>query len=239
MARVPTAAEIDAMSEAELEDYLDSAAADPQDTDAPPSGEGPSWLTATGASRAYAWLLAVAGVIGIAACWELIHSEIRLLKEPTSALVCDVNPFVSCGASLDTPQGNLLGVPNAFVGVMAFAVLLALGLLLASGGRLPRWMWWALVVGTLGGVAFVIWFLTQSIVTFGKLCPFCMVIWAVTIPVAAATWGEAARRGHLPVGAAAAGRLSSMRWWIAAAMYLAVIVTLLVSFWDGWVSLLR
>ena len=71
MARVPTAAEIDAMSEAELEDYLDSAAADPQDTDAPPSGEGPSWLTATGASRAYAWLLAVAGVIGIAACWEL------------------------------------------------------------------------------------------------------------------------------------------------------------------------
>ena len=32
MARVPTAAEIDAMSEAELEDYLDSATADPQES---------------------------------------------------------------------------------------------------------------------------------------------------------------------------------------------------------------
>ena len=100
----------------------------------------PEWLRATGSSRAYAWLLVVAGLIGIGASWELMASELSLLRNPQVDLVCDVNPLVSCGASLDVWQGNLLGVPNSFIGAMAFAVLLAVGALLASGGRLPRWM---------------------------------------------------------------------------------------------------
>jgi len=110
---------------------------------------------ATGSSRAYAWLLVVAGLIGIGASWELMASELSLLRNPQVDLVCDVNPLVSCGASLDVWQGNLLGVPNSFIGAMAFAVLLAVGALLASGGRLPRWMWWGLVAGCAGGLGFV------------------------------------------------------------------------------------
>ena len=62
----------------------------------------------------------------------------------------------------------------------------------ADAARLPRWMWWGLSAGSLGGIAFVIWFLSVSIMTFGKLCPFCMVIWSVTIPVAAHSWAWAA-----------------------------------------------
>ena len=74
------------------------------------------------------------------ASWELMASELSLLRNPQVDLVCDVNPLVSCGASLNVWQGNLLGVPNSFIGAMAFAVLLAVGALLASGGRLPRWI---------------------------------------------------------------------------------------------------
>ena len=240
MAHVPTEAEIDAMSEEELDAYLAAAPDKADDSDAPnDAGPGaPAWLTATGASRSYAWLLIVGSLVGIAASWELMASELTLLREPLANLSCDVNPLVSCGASLDVWQGNLLGVPNSFIGAMAFAVLLFAGVLLASGGRLPRWVWWGMTAGTVGGIGFVVWFLTVSITVFGKLCPFCMLIWAVTIPVAAGTWGEAARRGHLGLPPAAAERLHEARWLIAAAMYLAVIATVLIAFWDGWVALL-
>lgn len=241
MAHVPTEAEIDAMSEDELQAYL---ASESGETDGPAieafeqSGKS-AWLTATGASSRYAWLLIIGSLIGIAASWELMVSELKLIREPLANLSCDISPLVSCGDSLNVWQGNLLGVPNSFVGAMAFAVLLFAGVLLASGGRLPRWVWWAMTAGTVGGITFVVWFLIVSITVFGKLCPFCMLVWAVTIPIGAATWGEAARRGHLGLSRAAAGRLYEARWLIAGAMYMAVIITVLVAFWDGWVAMLR
>ena len=240
MAHVPTEAEIDAMSEDELQAYLASESGESDDpaVEAFEQGGKSAWLTATGASSRYAWLLIIGSLIGIAASWELMVSELKLLKEPLANLSCDVSPLVSCGASLDVWQGNLLGVPNSFIGGMAFAVLLLVGALLVSGGRLPRWMWWGVTAGTVGGIGFVVWFLIVSITVFGKLCPFCMLIWAVTIPIATGTWGEAARRGHLGLPRTEAERLHRARWPIAAAMYLAVAVTVLVAFWDGWAAML-
>ena len=251
MARVPTEAEIDAMSVDELDAYLADASSGRGAVDdgtgtrgavqdaAPDEAGRAAWSIATGAGRGYAWLLIIGSLIGIAACWELMTSELRLIRQPLANLSCDINPLVSCGDSLNVWQGNLLGVPNSFIGAMAFAVLLFVGALLACGQRLPRWVWWAMTAGTVGGIAFVVWFLIVSITVFGKLCPFCMLVWAVTIPIGAATWGEAARRGHLGLSRAAAGRLYEARWLIAGAMYMAVIITVLVAFWDGWVAMLR
>ena len=192
MSRMPTDAEIDEMSEAELEAYLGSAPGQELDRRARrDTGEAstarPNWLRRSGAERGFGWLLIVCGFIGIVACWELISSQIDLLRNSDAQLVCDVSPLVSCGDSLNVWQGNLLGVPNSFIGAIAFGALAAIGAVLLSGARLPRWMWWGLSAGSLGGIAFVIWFLTVSIVTFGKLCPFCMVIWSVTITVDAHT----------------------------------------------------
>lgn len=238
MAHVPTEAEIDRMSEDELEAYLAGSSAGPSTPHAPEDAARPTWLRATGARAAYAWLLVVGSAIGIAASWELMLSEITLLRDPLGSLSCDINPFVSCSASLDAWQGNILGVPNAFIGAMAYAVLLAVGLLLASGVRLPRWFWWGLVAGTVGALAFVAWFVTVSVTVFGALCPFCMLIWAVTIPMAWATWAEAAEQGHLPLSRGAAARVSAARWWGTGATYLVILIVVLVRFWDGFVGLI-
>lgn len=248
VSRIPTEAEIDAMSDAELEAYL--ATARPGDpawngADARSGGgragaaPGSGWTDLLGGSRAYGWLLLACSVIGIATAWELMRAEITLIREPLAQLTCDINPLVSCGASLDTWQGNLLGVPNSFVGVMAFSVLACLGALVVTGVRLPRWMWMAMSLACLGASGFIGWFLTQSIVSFGKLCPWCMVIWAVTIPVVCATWGQAAVNGALGLSPAAGARVWQLRWWLCVLAYVTITVTLLVAFWDGWVSLLR
>ena len=78
MAHVPTEAEIDAMSEEELDSYLAAASGKADDSDLPGStepdrAEAPAWLVATGASRSYGWLLIAGSLIGIAASLSLIH----------------------------------------------------------------------------------------------------------------------------------------------------------------------
>lgn len=237
MAHVPTEAEINEMSEEELEAYLDGSQPDEARPE-PDDASLPAWLRATGARASYAWLLVVGSAIGLFASFELMLSELKHLKDPMDSLSCDVNPFVSCSASLDAWQGNLLGVPNAFIGGMAYAVLAALGLLLACGGRLPRWFWWGLVAGTVGALVFVAWFVAVSVTVFGALCPYCMLVWAVTIPMAWATWGEAAAQGNLPLGARAAARLSEARWWGTGTTVLVIVVVVLVRFWDGFVRMI-
>ncbi|BDA65275.1 vitamin K epoxide reductase family protein [Actinomyces capricornis] len=241
MTQVPTEADIDAMSQEELDAYLSRAVERDSALLAQVRREdqGPGWLRRSGAPRSYAWTLIICAAAGIYASWHLLTAQIQLLKNPLADLTCDVNPLVACGDSLNAWQGNLLGVPNSLIGAMAFAVLACLGALLASGLRLPRWAWWGLSAGSLGGVAFIAWFLWVSVVAFGKLCPYCMVIWAATIPVAATTWCWAALGGHLGLGAERAADLVRMRWWITGAMYLAVILVIVVAFWDQWLALLR
>ena len=65
-----------------------------------------------------------------------------------------------------------------------------------------------------------------------------MLIWAVTLPVAAHTWGQAALGGHLGLGEGAARRLWALRWWLTAAAYLAVVLTVVVGLWDSWMLVL-
>ncbi|QKD79902.1 MULTISPECIES: vitamin K epoxide reductase family protein [Actinomyces] len=236
MAHVPTQAEIDAMSEEELEAYLASAEG-PDSTILEVEGTGAT--ASSGAPRGYAWLLVIGSIIALGACWELTAAHIKQIKEPLESLSCDINPLVSCGASLDIWQGNLLGVPNAHIGAMAFAALLTLGALLLGGMRLPRWVWRGMVAGTIGGILFVAWFLFVSVMDLGKLCPFCMLIWAVTIPVATSTWAWAAAGGHLGVSPATARRLVAWRWWGAAVLYALVGLVVVAGLWSEWMTLLR
>ena len=239
MAHVPTDAEIDAMSDEELEAYLAQAGSASEEERADTEAAAlPAWRRPGGAPRTYGWILVVCAALGVLASWQLMLAELAHLRDPMATLSCDVSPLVSCGASLDAWQAHLLGVPNSFVGAMAFAVLLLIGALLATGHVLPRWTWWGLAAGSLGGVVFVAWFLGISVTVFGKLCPYCMVIWAVTIPVAAHTWARAAVGGHLGLSRADAARILAARWWLVGAMYLAVVLVVAVGLRDAWAAVL-
>ena len=54
------------------------------------------------------------------------------------------------------------------------------GVLLARVA-LPRWIWIGLAAGR--SVLFVHWLIVQTLYGIGALCPYCMVVWAVTIPL--------------------------------------------------------
>ncbi|MBB5618272.1 vitamin K epoxide reductase family protein [Microcella frigidaquae] len=153
--------------------------------------------------RAFAVMLIVGGVVGWIASTLLLVERIRTLQDPAVTLSCDINPFVSCGALFDRWQASLLGFPNPIIGVAGFVVPVVVGLVLLAGGRFAPWFWRAFVLGHLGAWAFVTWLFVQSTFVIGVLCPYCLVVWAATIPLWWATvvvslshgaWGNEATR---------------------------------------------
>lgn len=126
-----------------------------------------------------AWWVLIGGVIGLFASMTLTVEKVRILLDPIYVPSCNVNPIVSCGSVMTTPQASLLGFPNPLLGIAGFTVVVVTGVLAVAKVPLPRWYWIGLAVGILVGVAFVHWLIFQSLYRIGALCPYCMVVWAV------------------------------------------------------------
>jgi uncharacterized membrane protein len=140
------------------------------------------------------WLV-IAGAIGLYAAASLVLDKISYFEQIASghapALGCNVNAVVGCGQVINTPQASIFwSLPNPVIGVVAWPVVIALGVLLLSGVTLRPWHWVGLQVGVIGAIAMVSWLQFESIFRINALCPWCMVTWAVTIPTFWAVTGR-------------------------------------------------
>ncbi|MES1212386.1 MAG: vitamin K epoxide reductase family protein, partial [Leifsonia sp.] len=133
------------------------------------------------------WMLAifliVTGGLGWWAAFSLTLDKIAVLKDPNAVLDCNISPLVQCGANLASWQGELFGFPNPIIGLGGFVAPIAVGVALLAGARFASWFWIVFNVGLAGALAFVIWLISQSIFVLGTLCPWCMLVWLVTIPL--------------------------------------------------------
>ncbi|OBJ70423.1 vitamin K epoxide reductase family protein [Mycobacterium sp. 1274756.6] len=181
-----------------------------------------------------AWWVLLGGVIGLVASLALTVEKIRLLADPGYVPSCSLNPVLSCGSVMSTPQAAVLGFPNPLIGIAAFAVVATTGVLAVAGVRLPQWYWVGLTAGLAAGTAFVHWLIYQSLYVIGALCPYCMVVWAVTIPllVVSATIAGNAEPGHKILQV-----LHRWRWTLTALWFIALILLIFVRFQDYWLTL--
>ncbi len=140
-------------------------------------------VDATGTRSVLAWLMVVGGAIGAAASGILTYDKIKLLQDPEAQLACALNAWVDCGRVVSSSESSLLGFPNTFLGLVGFAVVVTLGVVLLSGARLQEWIWGGLQVGVVLAVALITFLQYTSIFTLVRLCPYCMVVWVVTIPL--------------------------------------------------------
>lgn len=194
------------------------------------SPAGPSLGRGSGAA------LAVWSALGLAAAFMLSVDKVRLLADPGYEPSCNLNPVLSCGSVMASDQAAVFGFPNPFLGLVGFAIMLTVGVLVASGTRLPAWVVTGAALGAALGAVFVHWLAFQSLYRIGALCPWCLVVWAVTIPTA--VWlGLAALLTRAPRSRLLAG-LWQWRYSLVALWYLGVVVLSLVRFWDYWSTLL-
>ncbi|MDN4520618.1 vitamin K epoxide reductase family protein [Mycolicibacterium austroafricanum] len=180
------------------------------------------------------WVL-IGGVIGLTAALTLMIEKIELLINPDYIPTCSINPVLSCGSVMITPQASLFGFPNPLLGIVAFSVVVVTGVLAVAKVNLPRWYWAGLAAGTLLGAVFVHWLIFQSLYRIGALCPYCMVVWAMTIPLLVVTASIAlqARRS----GSAVVRVLYSWRWSLVTLWFTGVALLILERFWNYWSTL--
>ena len=143
--------------------------------------------TARPERRPPALLLIVTGAVGLLASFILSVDKVQQLQDAIagkeSVFACDLSVWVSCSSVMASPQSEAFGFPNSLLGVTGFAAVLALGVAWWGASAVRGWLWGGLQVGTLFGIGFVTWLQFQSIYQIGALCPYCMVVWAVMIPL--------------------------------------------------------
>jgi len=187
------------------------------------------------------WLLLVGGGLGLTAAVVLTVEKIALLRDPAYVPSCSINPILSCGSVMTKPQAEAFGFPNPLLGIAGFAVVTTIGAALLAGASFRRWFWLGLQAGVTFGVVFVHWLIFQSLYRIQALCPYCMAVWAVTVPIFWYVTLHNLNRGHLPEPAwtkqtvAAATRYHS----VALTIWAVVLLTLIgEQFWHYWKTLL-
>ena len=196
---------------------------------------GPAADEPTGVGRASAVWVLIAGVVGLAAALTLTVEKIEILVNPDYVPSCSINPVLSCGSVMVTEQASAFGFPNPLIGIVGFTVVVVTGVLALARVELPRWYWAGLAAGTLLGTVFVHWLIFQSLYRIGALCPYCMAVWAVTVPLLVVAASIALRPSG---GNAVARALYTWRWSLVALWFTGLILLILLRFWDYWSTLI-
>lgn len=178
------------------------------------------------------WALAVffiaAGALGWWAAFSLTLDKFAVLIDPDADLDCNISPLVQCGVNLDSWQGAVFGFPNPLLGLGGFVAPIAVGVALLAGARFARWFWIAFNVGVAGALVFVIWLIGQSIFVLGTLCPWCMLVWSVTIPLFFVVTLRNAREGVFGDRLRPAGR-ALLPWVVPISVFCYLVIALLAQ----------
>ncbi len=204
--------------------------------------ESPGTSTRVPMPRFLPWLLLVGGVLGTVAAFVLTIERIALLTDDTYVPTCSLNPVLNCGSIMRTEQAKVFGFPNPLIGLAGFPVLAATGAALLAGARLRRWYWLGLQAGVSFAAGFVGWLIFQSLYRINALCPYCLVVWVVVIPVFWYVTLTNLTNGHLGSRAKASRATRSLTDYhavIVTVSFVAVLALITHRFWDYWSGLVR
>jgi uncharacterized membrane protein len=84
---------------------------------------------------------------------------------------------------LRPPKPQYLDFPTALLVLAVSQILVLIGVLILLDVFIPRWM--LQIIALVSGLAtlFVSWLAFQSIYIIEILCPYCIVVWGMTVPI--------------------------------------------------------
>ncbi|MDF4249390.1 vitamin K epoxide reductase family protein [Streptomyces sp. WMMB303] len=189
---------------------------------------------AVGASRAFAWMLIVTAAAGLLAAWVITLDKFELLEDKDFKPACSINPVVACGNIMQSDQASAFGAPNPMIGLVAYGIVICVGVTLLTRAAFPRWYWLTFNAGCLFGVGFVTWLQYQSLYTIGNLCLWCCLAWVATIIMFWYVTAHNVRSGFLPAPAAVRGFADEFPW-VVPVLHIGVIgILVLTRWWDFW-----
>lgn len=184
--------------------------------------------------RAFPYILLTSGALGLYASFVLTIHKIKILKDPSFIPDCNINPIFSCGSIMKTSQAEIFGMPNTLFGIVAFSVIITIGVGMLFGAKFSRWFWRFLNLGVLAGLASVVYLFFQGIYRINAICPYCALTWAVVIALTLYVTLWNLRQGFLPVPKRGQKVIKFLQTNHAGALimiYVAIVVLLLNRFW--------
>jgi uncharacterized membrane protein len=179
----------------------------------------------------FALVLIVAGAVGWWAAFALTLDTIAVLQHPDAVLDCNISVLVQCGKNLSSWQGAIFGFPNPIIGLAAWVAPILVGVSLLAGATFARWYWMLFNLAFAGAMVFIIWFSSESMWVLRTLCPWCMLTWAMVIPVFLIVTVRNAASGVFGSRLQLAGR-AGMPWVLPATAfcYLAIGIEAFIAF---------
>ncbi len=187
------------------------------------------------------YILVAGGSIGLIAAFVLTMEKMALLKDPAHQLSCSLNPVLSCGSIIASPEASAFNFPNPFIGLAGFAVVITVGMGMIAGAKYKRWFWRGLELGTIFGIGFVHWLFYQSLYDIGALCIYCMIVWSITWPIFWYTTLYNLRAKNIPTPKSLKGLVSFGQKYhgeILLSWYVLVLIAILNRFWYYWSTLI-
>jgi len=191
--------------------------------------------------RSIGYILAVCGVLGLLAASVLMVEKIAILKDPNYVPSCNLNPIISCGSVMKTDQASAFGVSNSIIGIIGFSVVATIGFAILAGAQFKRWFWLGLQVGTIFGVGFSMWLFYQGIYVIGAICPYCALIWVVSVALFWYVLLYNLRIGHIKVNAKVkklASFVQNHHGNILLIWFSIMFLIILTHFWYYWSTLI-
>lgn len=125
-------------------------------------------------------LMLGAGIIALIASFTLTVEKFHLYENPDAVLSCSINSVLNCSTVMQTWQSSVFGFPNMIIGLMAYAVVITVAVVGLSRVKLPRWFLIAAQVCYGLGLVFSYWLFFQSLYAIQVLCPWCLIVTAMT-----------------------------------------------------------
>ncbi|GGZ62720.1 membrane protein [Streptomyces inusitatus] len=189
-----------------------------------------------GGSRSLAWLLIITGAAGLLAAWVITLDKFKLLKDPNFTPGCSLNPVVSCGNIMKSDQASVFGFPNPMLGLVTYAMVIAIGVGLLAGARYKRWYWLGLNLGTALGAGFCMWLMYQSLYNINSLCLWCSLAWVATIVMFCYVTVHNVRHRIIKLPEGPRGALLEFHW-VPPVLWIGIIgMLVLTRWWDFWTS---
>lgn len=181
------------------------------------------------------YLYIVGGLIAFYYSFLIMIEKLALFQTPEMTLPCDVSPFISCGSVMQSPEASVFGFPNPLLGIAGFAVIITIGFALLSGAKFKKWFWQGIQVGLTLAICFIYWLFHEAVFEIGSLCIYCMIVWAMTIPLFWYTTVHNLRQKYLLASVPALAKIKNWQvTGILILMYLVIIISILYQFWYNW-----
>jgi len=125
----------------------------------------------------------VLGAAGLIFSTVLLMEKFTMAEDPDYIPSCTFNSVLSCGSILNSAQAAVFVLPNPILGLIGFTCVIVVGAAVVAGARFAPWFWILFLAGTTLALIFIHWLAYQSLWRINVLCPWCLVVWAVTIPI--------------------------------------------------------